>query len=97
VTQTQAGESLHWEELPYRAGKSALILRYSSASDSKIRFDVGGKTGTEVVLPSSGGVWRDAEVAELTFEQKGWHPTDLQIVSGNPDINYFFVSSSDFK
>lgn len=97
VTQTQAGESLHWEELPYRAGKSALILRYSSASDSKIRFDVGGKMGAEVVLPSSGGVWRDAEVAELTFEQKGWHPTDLQIVSGNPDINYFFVSSSDFK
>lgn len=93
VTDTEAGEWLRWVELPYRAGTSKVVLRYAAQAEVEVRFDIDGQTGTAVKLPSTGGAWRDAEVARVTFEQNGWRETVVQILGGNADLNCFTIVS----
>lgn len=94
VTNTEAGESLEWVELPYRGGTSVIKLRYSSSEAGKVRFDIDGKTGTEVSLPSTSGTWKTVDVATVTMKGKGWRRTVLNIINGNMDINGFTIVAS---
>ncbi len=93
VTDAEAGESLRWVELPFSAGNTTIKLRYASQAASTIRVDADGVSGKEVQLPSTGGEWKDIDVATLTFEEKGWREVKLNIVSGKAELNYFVLNA----
>ena len=94
VTNTAAGESLEWVELPYRNGSSVIRLRYSSNEEVRVRIDIDGKEGHVTTLPATGGGWKTADAATVTMQVKGWHRTVLNVVSGNIDINKFTIVAS---
>lgn len=95
VTDTEAGEWMKWVELPFSAGKSNIKLRYASKTDCKVRLDVDGKEGNEVLLPATNGAWKDANIASVEFEKKGWKEVVLQVINGNADLNCMTIEASN--
>jgi len=91
VTATEAGEWMKWNELPFSAGESIIKLRYSAQASVKIRLDINKEQGSTIELPSTGGAWRDADIATINFEKKGWHEVKLNIISGEGDFNFFVI------
>lgn len=91
VTATEAGEWMKWVELPYSTGNSSIVLRYRSNGVSEVRFDVDGKEGTAMSLPSTDGKWAASAAASVSFDTEGWRETVLNIVSGSPEINCFSI------
>lgn len=95
VTDTEKNEWLKWVELPYRKGKSTILLRYSSHSPATIFFKIGESLFNEIELPTTNGEWKDINIVSTTFEKNGWYETMLQILSGNVDLNYFTIISDE--
>ena len=97
VTHALTDEWLRWVELPFRAGQSTIKLRYSTREDAQIRFDVAGKEGTVIDLPSTNGRWAEIDAATVSFDQNGWHEVILNVVSGNANLmlNCFTIVASE--
>ena len=96
VTQTEPGEWLEWEELPYAAGNITIKVCYAAKEDAKIRFDFGKgtqrKQGPVVKLPATGGEWVTVDAFTVKCDVNGWRRTVLNIVGGQPDLNYFTIT-----
>lgn len=95
VTDTEAGEWLRWVELPFRAGESQIELRYASQSGAQVRFDIDGRQGQVMELPSTGGTWATATAATVDFDRQGWREVVLHVVSGQADLNCFTIESRE--
>lgn len=91
VTNTQAGEWLEWKELPLPAA-TRFQVRYSSNQPSTVRFVVDGVNQPVVTLPVTGnGSYAAEDAGAISFSANSLHTVRLQIVSGNPAINYFNI------
>lgn len=91
VTDTEAGESLTWVELPFRSGKSLLKLRYASQEEAEVCFAVDGEKCAGVKLPATDGAWKEQEVAAVHFDRKAWHEVTLHFLSGRMEVNCFNI------
>ena len=96
VTHTEPGEWLEWKELPYAAGNVTIKVCYAAKADAKIRFDFGEGTqrrqGPVVELPATGGEWTTVDAFTMKCDVNGWQRTLLNIVAGQPDLNYFTIT-----
>jgi len=91
VTNTQAGEWLEWRELPLLAA-TRFQVRYSSNQAGSLRFIVDGVNQPVINLPVTGnGSYATADAGVISFAGNSLHTVRLQIVSGNPAINYFNI------
>jgi hypothetical protein len=82
---------MEWRELPLLAA-TRFQVRYSSNQAGAVRFIVDGVNQPVINLPVTGnGSYATADAGTISFGGNSLHTVRLQIVSGNPAINYFNV------
>ncbi|MCX6309318.1 MAG: DUF5010 domain-containing protein [Bacteroidia bacterium] len=87
VTGTQAGEWLQWRDLPLLTS-TKFQLRYKSSAVSSVNIAVDGIPLPTVSLPFTNGLWFTVDVGTYTTAINSLHTVRLNILSGNPDVNY---------
>lgn len=94
IFNIQPDEWLEWKELPFRANKSKLEIRYSSTAPITVIFSIDGVDLPATTLPTTGfGIWKNADAGTASFPSNGLHNVRLKFVSGNANINYFNIVS----
>lgn len=94
VTDEEAGESLFWNELPFRAGQSTIRFRYAAQEAVTVRIDIDGREGETFTLPATGADWKDADSGVFTFKANAWHTVRVNVLQGKADIDYFRIVSA---
>lgn len=94
VTNTQANEWMEWKELPLLKD-TKFQLRYKSTAASTIKFTVNETDLQTISLPSTNGVWAPVDAGIFSTVANSAHTVRLTILSGTPDINYFFRVKND--
>jgi len=89
VTETESNEWMEWREMPLLE-QNRFQLRYKSTAPSSVKMSVDGNNLPTASLPSTGGVWSNNDVGSHALSENGYHTVRLTIVSGSPDINYFY-------
>ena len=80
--------ALQWKELPFRRGKSTIRFRYASTEAAAVRCRFGETLTESTTLASTGGEWKDVEVAIHTREGRGYADLDLVVTQGRIELNY---------
>lgn len=90
LTDIESEEWVKWVELPFCKGTSTISLRYLSNVNIKMTLAI-DKKEYNIDLPSSNGVWKDADIAKISNDENGWHEVIFYVKSGNGELNNFRI------